>query len=263
MSFAPLLPAGGFAGWTFLKRTLPAQQAAFAASPAQARNAEHFREKIGAVRTVDELMSDRRLLRVALGAFGLEADIGKTALIARVLAEGASDERALANRLPDARWAALAGAFRFDGEGPPASAGAGFAEEMLARFTARGFEAAVGQRDPVLRFALNAERELAGLAAEPSSPNTLWFRVMAAPALREVMEVALGLPREIGQVDLDTQLRSFRARATAALGAGEIAQFADPARREDLIRLYTIRAGAAAVPSTSPAALALALLRPA
>lgn len=40
------------------------------------RNDEaYFRAKIGSVKTAEQLVSDRRLLKVALGAFGLEADI--------------------------------------------------------------------------------------------------------------------------------------------------------------------------------------------
>ena len=36
MSFAPIVPFGGYAGWSFLQRTLPAQKHAFEAAPVDA-----------------------------------------------------------------------------------------------------------------------------------------------------------------------------------------------------------------------------------
>ncbi len=75
MSFTPVVPVGGYAGWTFLARTREAQKQAFVASASQQRDEAYFRAKIGGISTAEELVADRRLLSVVLGAFGLEADI--------------------------------------------------------------------------------------------------------------------------------------------------------------------------------------------
>ena len=72
MSFQPVIPLGGYAGWTFLQRTREAQQQAFETSPQLARDVTYFEEKIGGITSAGDLVDDRRLLRVALGAFGLD-----------------------------------------------------------------------------------------------------------------------------------------------------------------------------------------------
>ena len=43
MSFQPVLPMSGFAGWSFLKRTMARQQVAQQAVPAQQRDEAYFR----------------------------------------------------------------------------------------------------------------------------------------------------------------------------------------------------------------------------
>ena len=98
MSFVPVLPVGGYGGWAILKRTKAAQLAAFAASPALRREADHARATLASVPSAEALVSDRRLLGVALGAFGLEADIDARAFVRKVLESPTSDPRALANR---------------------------------------------------------------------------------------------------------------------------------------------------------------------
>ena len=88
MSFQPQIPLQGIAGWRFLERTQETQQAAFDKGPQMAREIAYFEENIGKVTSTAELMSDRRLLKVALGAFGLEQDIDKKAWIRKILDEG-------------------------------------------------------------------------------------------------------------------------------------------------------------------------------
>jgi len=75
MSFTPVIPMTGYAGWAFLSRTLERQQESFVESGTVKRAAEYFRENIGKATTAEALVGDRRLLEVALGAFGLEDDI--------------------------------------------------------------------------------------------------------------------------------------------------------------------------------------------
>ena len=113
MTFQPVLPLGGYAGWRFLQSSQEAQQARLAEAPEQARDRAYFRDRIGSVRSAEELVSDRRLLRVALGAFGLQDDLPNRAFIARVLEQGTDAETDLANRLANKGYRALAEAFDF------------------------------------------------------------------------------------------------------------------------------------------------------
>src|SRR5690606_39015084 len=93
MSFQPTIPMGGLAGWRFLERTAAAQRAAFERGPELARDIAYFQERIAAVGSAEELVADRRLLKVALGAFGLEDEIDKKAFVRKVLEGGTDDPR--------------------------------------------------------------------------------------------------------------------------------------------------------------------------
>jgi hypothetical protein len=72
MTFQPLIPLAGYSGWAFLNRTMDSQKSAFNESNEIKRDTEYFKENIGSVESAEDLMSDRRLLSVALGAFGLD-----------------------------------------------------------------------------------------------------------------------------------------------------------------------------------------------
>jgi len=262
MTFAPILPFAGYAGWKFLDRTLPDQIARAAQSPVAARDMAYFRDNIGSVSSASDLVSDYRLLRVALGAFGLQDDLPNKAFIARVLSDGPTAEDALANRLADKRYKAFSEAFGFGSTLGPRTRAPGFAERILERFSRQEFERAVGEQNGNMRLALTAQRELPELAARGLTETTGWLSVLGNPPLRRVFETAFGLPASISGIDLDQQVEAFQSAAQRVLGHAEIARFSDPEALDDLLRNFTIRAQAASGPSaTTPGMAALTLLR--
>lgn len=245
----PLIPLGGYAGWRFLSASLDQQISRFSQAPMSARDMEYFRAEIGKITSAEELVGDFRLLRVALGAFGLQDDLPNRAFIRKVLADGVSADNALANRLADKRYRAFSEAFGFGGPLPPRTGTAAFADRILARFERQEFERAVGAQNPDLRLALTAARELPELAARGLRDSTAWLTVMGNPPLRAVFETAFGLPKSIGTLDLDQQLAAFRTGAERRFGSADFAQFGQPSRIEDLIRSFTLRSEAASLPS--------------
>jgi hypothetical protein len=262
VSFTPLLPLGGYAGWRFLSATAPDQSARLAETAVQARDMQYFRDTIGSISEPKELVSDYRLLRVALGAYGLQDDLPNKAFIERILSDGTLTDDALPNRLADKRYKAFSEAFGFGTGLPPRTRLPGFADKVLTRFSQQEFERAVGTQDPDMRLALTAQRELPDLAARGLSDTAAWFTVLGNPPLRQVFETAFGLPSSIGQLDLDQQLGEFRAASERVLGHAQIDRFGAPEAVEDLLRNFTIRAQIAAGPSPlTPGLAALTLLQ--
>jgi hypothetical protein len=261
MTFQPVLPLSGYTGWTFLKRTIDRQQAVQQASPVFQRDEAYFRDRIGRIQTAEQLVSDRRLLRISLTAFGLEGDVNSRAFIQKVLEGGTLKEGSLANRLADKQYQKFSAAFGFGDFTVPRTRLSSFADEILTQFRARSFDAAVGAQNNGFRLALNAEREIPALAARPISETAKWFSLLGNAPLREVMQTALGLPKSFAGIDLDQQVAVMRERAQAAFGAPTISQFSDPARMEALVRRFHIRADIQNQPTASPAAIALTLLR--
>lgn len=246
MTFQPVIPFGGLPGWAFLQRTSEAQRAAFDASPVQRRDEDYFRARIGQVETAEQLVGDRRLLKVALEAYGLGADINNKAFIRKVLEDGTLRDSALSNRLADRRYREFSAAFGFGDFRVPRTKLSDFADKVLSAWRGRSFETAVGQSNNDMRLALNAQRELPGLASGRLSDDAKWFSVMGNAPLRQLFERAFGLPASFGALDLDRQLATFRSRAEAAFGSGEISQFANPDRMEALTRRFLTRSDATA-----------------
>lgn len=262
MIFTPVVPLSGYAGWRFLSTSLPEQSARFADNPTQARDLDYFRENIGKITDPKDLVADYRMLRVALGAYGLQDDLPNKAFIEKVLSDGVSADDALSNRLADKRYRAFSEAFGFGTSLPPRTQSVGFADKVLEKFNRQEFERAVGEQDGDLRLALTAQRELPDIAARDVSETTAWLTILGNPPLREVFETALGLPSAIGSVDLDQQLDEFRSASERIFGHSDIKRFSDPDEIETLMRNFTIRAQVASGPSPfTPGIAALTLLQ--
>ncbi|WP_045387733.1 DUF1217 domain-containing protein [Falsirhodobacter sp. alg1] len=240
MSFTPVIPLTGYAGWTFLQRTLDTQKAAFDNSAAQQRDEDYFTAKIGSIRSAEELVSDYRLLKVSLGAFGLDDDLSNKFYIRKVLEEGSLDSSSLANKLTDKRYLELTKAFGFGDFTTPRTVLSDFPEEILSAYRERQFEAAVGDQNTDMRLALNAQRELGTLAASSSSDDTKWFKILGSESLRSVFQTAFGLPTSFASIDLDQQLTVMKAKAKSLFGSSSISDFANSDKVDALIKRFLI-----------------------
>ena len=256
MTFAPVVPSGGYAGWSFLNRTMSAQRKAFDGDPTLQRDMAYFRDKIGKIDTAEQLVTDRRLLDIALSAFGLEGDINNRAFLQKILEGGTIKPEALGNRLADKRYLELARAFGFGDFAVPNTKKSDFADKILSAYRTRKFESAVGDQNSTMRLALNARRELTELAGKRLSQDGKWFTALGSPPLRTVLQTAFGLPQSFAGIDLDKQLGILKSRADALFGSSDPAGFSDPEKVEKLVRLFLVRAdiqssGAAPSPALS------------
>ncbi|MEE9426691.1 MAG: DUF1217 domain-containing protein [Paracoccaceae bacterium] len=262
MNFQPVLPFAGLSGWSFLERTRERQQEAFNSSTTIERDTEYFRENISGITSAADLVADRRLLSVALGAFGLDDDINNKYFIRKVLEDGTLETDALANRLADKRYLALSKAFGFGDFSVSNTQLSDFPDKIISAFQNRQFEISIGEQNSDMRLALGVQRDLDGILAKDTTENGLWFSIMGTPTLRRVFETALGLPSSLVVVSLDQQLKVFKDRAEQIFGSSELSQFSDPENREKLTRLFLIRSDATTQFSgTSPGAAAVTLLQ--
>lgn len=260
--YQPVLVSSGLVGWQFLQRTYDQQFAAFNQSIELKRDTDHFVENIGTITTAEDLVSDRRMLTVALGAFGLQDDINNRFFIEKMLSEGTTAPDALANRFSDSRYSDFSEAF---GLGPgeiPGNLTPGFAENIVARFQANSFEIATGNQDETMRIALYGERTLPDVVGGAGSERQKWFSIMGQPPLRQMFETAFGLPSAFGQADIDFQLGVFQDRAERLMGVSDPAEFSDPEVLDRLVTTFLARSQLdASGAGASGAAIALTLLQ--
>lgn len=261
MSFQPVVPMGGLAGWRFLERTLERQETSHARSPAALRDEAYFRENIGKIDSAADLVADRRLLKVTLTAFGLSEDLPNRAYIQRILESDTSERRSFANRLSDKRYLEMAKALGF-GDGPePKTRDAAVVEKILTRARERRFEEAVGTQNESMRLALALRRDLTRVARDAGSDDAAWFTVLGTPSLRSVFETAFGLPREFAALDIDKQSEIIQGRVERLTGSKSITQFTEDGAMDQLIRRFFVGTQLAEINQITPGSSALSLLQ--
>lgn len=260
MTFAPVVAGPGLVGWRFLERTFETQSAVFEKSPVLARDVDYFRENIKSVQTAEDLVSDRRLLTVALGAFGLGDDVNNRYFIQRILEDGTTKDDALANRLSDSRYTDLSAAFAFGDRPIPRTQLSSFADEITAKYLDQEFEVAVGKQDDMMRLGLNMKRALPEILAADVSDETKWFRIMGTPPLRQVFEVALGLPSSFAQIDIEQQLTVLQETAARRLDIGSLNDLVDEEKVDKLITNFMVRSQLTSGGSLGSGSIALTLL---
>jgi hypothetical protein len=239
MFFQPAIGVGGYSGWLILQRTEGRQREVFENSATLERNVAYFRDNIQNALTAKDLVSDRRLLTVALGAFGLGEEIDKRAFVRKVLEEGTENDDAFANRLNEPRYRALAEAFGYGN----IDAGSSvlleeFREDIIARYKVRAFDLAVGEVDNDMRLALNFRRDIAAVATQDGTERAAWFRIVGQQPLREVLATAMNLPQEVSQLDIDRQQEIFADKASQLFGGSDPTMFEDPEMVEEVLRRF-------------------------
>ncbi|RAK13990.1 uncharacterized protein DUF1217 [Salipiger aestuarii] len=137
MTFSPMIAGAGLVGWQMLQSTMQSQRSTFDQSAEIARETTYFKEKIGTISSAEELVDDRRLLSVALAAFGMSDEIDSKYLIQRIIEEGADDNNSIANKLGDSRYITLAQAFDFQEITNYKTEEAGFGDPIFAAYEER------------------------------------------------------------------------------------------------------------------------------
>lgn len=156
MTFQPVLPLPGLAGWNFLQETYDSQLDTYSKSPSIQRDIEYFKEKFAQPLAVEDFLSDPRLRRVSLTAFGLNGEEWKTGYIRNILEEVQDPESTFLQRLNNTQYTNFAESLE------PAN---GFInllsseiDTIAARFAAESFELAVGSQNDSMVITKGAGR---------------------------------------------------------------------------------------------------------
>jgi hypothetical protein len=241
IGFQPIVPQTGYVGWRFLERTAETQRVAFEKSPELLRDLEYFKENISKATTAEDLVNDRRLLKVALGAFGLEGDLDKRAYVLKALVEGTDADDSFANRMVDKRYQELSKAFGYGNQFGARVERSDFAESIIAPYKVQKFEVAVGESDESMRMAMVFVREIGEFANSDSADESAWFKVMGNPPLRQIFETAFGLPKSFGLLDVDKQRDVFRDKARKLFGDSSLAVFGGSENVDKMLRTFFAR----------------------
>ncbi len=140
-----------YAGYQFYARNPSASLQRIASKPEVARETAYYRAHIGKVKSVDDLIKDKRLYAYALKTYGLDDAIPNRAFIRKVLTSDLTQPKSFANALTDPRYRALAAAFGFTTSGQvPTTAVAqnpGEEDETLGLYSSRTLVGTTQQAD--------------------------------------------------------------------------------------------------------------------
>ena len=124
------------------------------------------------IETVDDIVNDRRFMRVLLGAYGLSDDIENTQFIKTVLSEGVSEPSALANKLTDRRYRNLARNFDFSTSPLIHKNNKNLLEQTITNYQNQSFETAIGEKNVDMRMVLSFSREIKEISNSTKSNTT-------------------------------------------------------------------------------------------
>lgn len=258
MTYAVMVGNGGYTGWKLLERTADIQRQAVREEPQMKASRDYFVTRVENVKSADDLVSDYRMLKVALSAFGLEGDIRNKAFIKKVLESDLTDEASFANKLTDKRYLKMADSLGLGG----AESGkiSDNATSIFDNYIESIFQSRVGDQDGNLRLALNAQKELGEIAKSSSSENIFWYTVIGSKPLRSVFEGAFNLPASFGRVSVDRQLSELKDRAERMFGTSDPKIFLETENIEAVIRNFLLRSQINSSTTTNRFSAAAALL---
>jgi len=227
---------------------------------AVATEVEYYKSRIGTITSVDQLVSDQRMVSFALKSFGLDPDIASMTTIRKVLTSDLSDPASAANALNDVRYQNLASAFSFEADGSVAAGAKAQTSSKVSATIYLHYDATGNSQSPAAAaFKTDVFRDM--MASVTSVDDLLNNEILRSYALTaagiDPILVSDTTLRAVLTSDLDdpnspaNSLASYRTLATSfnfnaegALDAGQSAQ--STAQQDALADLYLANYDAAA-----------------
>lgn len=195
---------------------------------ANKRAEEAFRERIGDIKTPEELIADYEVYSFVMKAFDLEDQIFGKGMIRKVLESDPVAPDSLMNRLTDSRFRDLHLSLGFtteDGPQVPYLKDDAFQNNIVDRFYGRQFINETDAQNETVGTVLEFRK-----AVDEGINN--WFEVLRDKKLTNFFQVALNLPSQISGLDLDVQKKLLEEKF-------DLEKLSDPVEQEKLITRFT------------------------
>ena len=141
-----------------IENNLARYQTMVANEPSVKTATEYYAANIGKVSSINDLVSNYRLLSYALSAYGLGDQVNSKALVTQVLEGGVTSSKALANTLSNPNWKRFATAFNFVANGASSISTSSAVSTTEAAYDEQQLESQQGQQDVGVQLALYFQR---------------------------------------------------------------------------------------------------------
>ncbi|WP_425051094.1 DUF1217 domain-containing protein [Psychromarinibacter sp. S121] len=233
-----------FIGITLVRENRETFEADVQRDPMSKREIESFRERIGSVETVEDLVNDYEVFSFVMKAFGMEEEIYAKAMMKEIFTSDPEDDTSLINRLTDDKYTKANEELGFNADG---TAGSNFSdpdwiEEMVDRYTTQRLIDTQTDVNESVGIALAFEQKVSGL--------TSWYKVLANTEMKDFIMTAFGMPESSDNASVDSLKKMLEKRM-------DIEDLQDPEVQEKLIRQYSAFAAATETDTSQNAALTL------
>ncbi|WP_046868859.1 DUF1217 domain-containing protein [Microvirga massiliensis] len=188
------------------------------------RETDYYLANIKNVKTIDEFIKNDRLFKYAMKAYGLEDMAYGKALIKKLLTEGITDKKSMANKMSNPLYKEFATAFDFAGKGPEATAEASATTEAVQRYVQITLETNEGEKNQGIQLALYFKRKA------PTIKTTMGL--LADKAVLKFVQTTFGIPEGASKADLDVQVRNLEKHL-------DVKDLQDPKKVDKLIQRFT------------------------
>jgi hypothetical protein len=212
----------------------------------------YYQSRIGSITSVDQLLSDERLFKYALTAYGLDASVASVSAIRNVLTSDLSDPNSVAN-LYGTKYQNLAAAFSFEADGSVVPGESAQTSEQASQTMLAYYETTGTDESPAAAaFKVDYFNELmAGVTNVDDLVGNEFLRSIVATAagldpvlttsetVREILVSDLSDPDSAANKSdaLKTVAQAFNFNTDGSLDVGVAAQ--DPDQAKTLTDLFT------------------------
>ncbi len=210
--------------YQMLTKNLERTQSTIANDAVVKRETEYYKANIGKVKTVDDFVKDYRLFSYALKAYGIQDMTYAKAFIKKLLTEGLSDPKSMANKMTNPLYKEFAAAFDFAGKGDKATSQPSATTEAVNRYYAQTLEIKEGEQNEGVRLALYFKRKASSIT------NTMGL--LADKAILKFVQTTFNIPVNASKADLDIQVRNLEKNIN-------VKDLQDPAKVDKLIQRFS------------------------
>ncbi|MCJ8517576.1 hypothetical protein ABID21_000347 [Pseudorhizobium tarimense] len=193
--------------------------------------ASYYTSTMAGIKTLNELLADRRLVDFILTAKGLDPQTVTDDFLRQVFGSDLEDPESFVNQQTDSRFAEILGTFNFDASGnldrntSASVQNLGQTIETQQMYLRQTLETEQGNENAGVRLALYFER-MAGSITDA-------YGIIGDEALAEFVRIAFSLPSEMANMDVDQQAKLIEKHLT-------LSDLSDPQKLQKLIQRFTI-----------------------
>lgn len=257
--YTPTIPLSGYSGWSFLEKTYSRQLETYTSSSEVQNDVAYLQEKLSQPISVDDFLSDTRLMRITLTSFDLSGEEWKGGFIRKVLEEVTDEDSTFLDRLNNSKYTNFAESLSPVDD--MISLTSDQLSEMVTNFQTISFETAVGEVDENMRLSLNYQSEIGNLVGEDSSDEAILYKLLGDEPVYTVLQSALGIPEDISNLDIDDQARILKERITSTFGISDMSDLSSAEVIDKVLqRFHVMEEIENGSTSYSPASNALSIL---